>query len=36
MHNLTFTTDVATRAAMLATGMEHGIEDSYVRLELMI
>ncbi len=25
--------DARTRAAMLATGMEHGMEDSYVRLE---
>jgi len=25
-----------TRAAMLATGMEHGMEASYVRLERMI
>jgi uncharacterized protein YndB with AHSA1/START domain/effector-binding domain-containing protein len=25
--------DAKTRAAMLATGMEHGMEDSYVRLE---
>jgi uncharacterized protein YndB with AHSA1/START domain len=25
--------DAATRAAMLATGMEHGMEDSYRRLE---
>jgi uncharacterized protein YndB with AHSA1/START domain len=25
--------DAATRAAMLATGMEHGMEDSYARLE---
>jgi len=25
-----------TRAAMLATGMEHGMEASYVRLESMI
>jgi uncharacterized protein YndB with AHSA1/START domain len=25
--------DEKTRAAMLATGMEHGMEDSYVRLE---
>jgi uncharacterized protein YndB with AHSA1/START domain len=25
--------DKATREAMLATGMEHGMEDSYVRLE---
>ena len=25
--------DGATRAAMLATGMEHGMEASYVRLE---
>ena len=28
--------DAATRAAMLATGMEHGMEASYVRLEGMI
>jgi uncharacterized protein YndB with AHSA1/START domain len=28
--------DAATRAAMLATGMEHGMEASYVRLETMI
>jgi uncharacterized protein YndB with AHSA1/START domain len=27
--------DAATRAAMLATGMEHGMEASYVRLESM-
>ena len=27
--------DAATRAAMLATGMEHGMEASYVRLEAM-
>ena len=25
--------DAETRAAMLATGMEHGMEASYVRLE---
>jgi uncharacterized protein YndB with AHSA1/START domain len=25
--------DAASRAAMLATGMEHGLEDSYARLE---
>jgi hypothetical protein len=25
--------DAATRAAMLKTGMEHGMEASYVRLE---
>jgi hypothetical protein len=25
--------DAATRAAMLATGMEHGMEASYARLE---
>jgi uncharacterized protein YndB with AHSA1/START domain len=25
--------DAATRAAMLSTGMEHGMEASYVRLE---
>jgi uncharacterized protein YndB with AHSA1/START domain len=28
--------DAQTRAAMLATGMEHGMEASYVRLEKMI
>jgi uncharacterized protein YndB with AHSA1/START domain len=28
--------DAATRTAMLATGMEHGMEASYVRLENMI
>ncbi len=28
--------DAQTRAAMLATGMEHGMEASYVRLEEMI
>jgi uncharacterized protein YndB with AHSA1/START domain len=28
--------DAATRAAMLATGMEHGMEVSYVRLESML
>jgi len=28
--------DAKTRAAMLATGMERGMEDSYVRLESMI
>ena len=28
--------DVETRAAMLATGMEHGMEASYARLEAMI
>ena len=28
--------DAATRAAMLASGMEHGMEASYVRLEGMI
>src|SRR4051812_18758626 len=28
--------DAAARAAMLATGMEHGMEASYVRLETMI
>ena len=28
--------DAATRAAMLATGMEHGMEASYVRLESLI
>jgi len=28
--------DAHTRAAMLATGMERGMEDSYVRLEKMI
>jgi uncharacterized protein YndB with AHSA1/START domain len=27
--------DAATRAAMLATGMEHGMEASYERLEAM-
>lgn len=27
--------DTATRAAMLATGMEHGMEDSYARLDGM-
>ena len=27
--------DAATRAAMLATGMEHGMEDSYVRLDAL-
>ncbi len=27
--------DAATRAAMLATGMEHGMEDSYARLDAM-
>ncbi|MHC2434559.1 SRPBCC domain-containing protein [Bradyrhizobium sp. USDA 4451] len=27
--------DAATRAAMLATGMEHGMEDSYARLDRM-
>ena len=27
--------DAATRAAMLASGMEHGMEDSYARLEGM-
>ena len=27
--------DEATRAAMLATGMEHGMEDSYARLDAM-
>ncbi|HEY8008923.1 MAG TPA: SRPBCC domain-containing protein [Methylocella sp.] len=27
--------DAATRAAMLATGMEHGMEASYVRLDAM-
>jgi hypothetical protein len=25
--------NAASRAAMLATGMEHGLEDSYARLE---
>jgi len=28
--------DAETRAAMLATGVEHGMEASYVRLEAMI
>jgi len=28
--------DAATRAAMLASGMEHGMEASFVRLETMI
>lgn len=28
--------DSETRAAMLASGMEHGMEDSYARLETMI
>jgi hypothetical protein len=28
--------DAETRAAMLATGMEHGMEASYVRLEAVI
>ena len=28
--------DVQTRAAMLASGMEHGMEASYVRLEAMV
>jgi hypothetical protein len=28
--------DAETRAAMLATGMEHGMEASYARLEIMI
>jgi len=28
--------DAKTRAAMLATGMEHGMEASYVRLEALI
>ena len=27
--------DAATREAMLATGMEHGMEASYVRLDAM-
>jgi hypothetical protein len=27
--------DAATRAKMLATGIEHGMEASYVRLESM-
>jgi hypothetical protein len=27
--------DATSRAAMLATGMEHGMEASYVRLEAM-
>jgi len=28
--------DAKTRAAMLATGMQHGMEASYVRLEALI
>jgi hypothetical protein len=28
--------DAETRAAMLATGMEHGMEVSYARLETML
>ncbi len=28
--------DEATRTAMLATGMEHGMEDSYTRLETLL
>jgi hypothetical protein len=28
--------DAETRAAMLASGMEHGMEASYVRLESLI
>jgi len=28
--------DAATRAAMLATGMERGMEDSYVRLDALV
>ncbi len=28
--------DATTRAAMLATGMEHGMEDSYARFERMV
>jgi uncharacterized protein YndB with AHSA1/START domain len=28
--------DAATRAAMLATGMEHGMETSFARLEGML
>jgi hypothetical protein len=28
--------DAETRAGMLATGMEHGMEASYVRLESML
>ena len=28
--------DAATRAAMLATGMEHGMEASYARLEQVV
>jgi hypothetical protein len=27
--------DAASRAAMLATGMEHGMEASYVRLDAL-
>ena len=33
MHMRMTLPDAATRAAMLATGMEHGMETSYVRLE---
>jgi hypothetical protein len=28
--------DAQTRAAMLSSGMEHGMEASYVRLETMV
>jgi hypothetical protein len=28
--------DAQTRAAMLASGMEHGMEASYVRLEALV
>ena len=28
--------DAKTRAAILASGMEHGMEASYVRLEAMV
>jgi hypothetical protein len=28
--------DAQTRAAMLSTGMEHGMEASYIRLETML
>jgi hypothetical protein len=28
--------DAATRASMLSTGMEHGMEASYERLETML
>ena len=28
--------DAKTRAAMLSTGMEHGMEASYVRLESLL